>query len=121
MENIAKALVKVFLLDFIIFQETAGLKVGVSSRINEWLTKTPESNKSPAPKPSVSKLTRTISSAGGFSSAAEVVMVLPQAADGLWRNFAACPLLEAHRGPKAADSWIVRKVGDKQGSSHLKA
>ncbi|KAM7055800.1 caldesmon isoform 5-T9 [Acridotheres tristis] len=33
-------------------KETAGLKVGVSSRINEWLTKTPESNKSPAPKPS---------------------------------------------------------------------
>ncbi|XP_057245997.1 caldesmon isoform X2 [Malurus melanocephalus] len=32
-------------------KETAGLKVGVSSRINEWLTKTPESNKS-APKPS---------------------------------------------------------------------
>ncbi|XP_027638602.1 caldesmon isoform X4 [Falco peregrinus] len=32
-------------------KETAGLKVGVSSRINEWLTKTPESNKSPA-KPS---------------------------------------------------------------------
>uniref|UniRef100_A0A8C9EWE0 Caldesmon 1 n=1 Tax=Pavo cristatus TaxID=9049 RepID=A0A8C9EWE0_PAVCR len=35
-------------------KETAGLKVGVSSRINEWLTKTPEGNKSPAPKPSVS-------------------------------------------------------------------
>ncbi|XP_067415235.1 caldesmon isoform X7 [Emydura macquarii macquarii] len=33
-------------------KETAGLKVGVSSRINEWLTKTPDSNKSPAPKPS---------------------------------------------------------------------
>ncbi|XP_068048055.1 caldesmon isoform X7 [Anomalospiza imberbis] len=33
-------------------KETAGLKVGVSSRINEWLTKTPESSKSPAPKPS---------------------------------------------------------------------
>lgn len=33
-------------------KETAGLKVGVSSRINEWLTKTPENNKSPAPKPS---------------------------------------------------------------------
>ncbi|NWU90938.1 CALD1 protein, partial [Upupa epops] len=33
-------------------KEAAGLKVGVSSRINEWLTKTPESNKSPAPKPS---------------------------------------------------------------------
>ncbi|KAM6419232.1 caldesmon isoform 5-T8 [Pluvialis apricaria] len=33
-------------------KETAGLKVGVSSRINEWLTKTPESNKSSAPKPS---------------------------------------------------------------------
>ncbi|XP_069717695.1 caldesmon isoform X4 [Phaenicophaeus curvirostris] len=33
-------------------KETAGLKVGVSSRINEWLTKTPESNKSPTPKPS---------------------------------------------------------------------
>ncbi|XP_075613552.1 caldesmon isoform X11 [Balearica regulorum gibbericeps] len=33
-------------------KETAGLKVGVSSRINEWLTKTPETNKSPAPKPS---------------------------------------------------------------------
>uniref|UniRef100_A0A8C5XAQ4 Caldesmon 1 n=1 Tax=Malurus cyaneus samueli TaxID=2593467 RepID=A0A8C5XAQ4_9PASS len=32
-------------------KEAAGLKVGVSSRINEWLTKTPESNKS-APKPS---------------------------------------------------------------------
>ncbi|XP_067325396.1 caldesmon isoform X5 [Anolis sagrei] len=32
-------------------KETAGLKVGVSSRINEWLTKTPENNKS-APKPS---------------------------------------------------------------------
>ncbi|KAM7128877.1 caldesmon isoform 3-T4 [Ciconia maguari] len=37
-------------------KETAGLKVGVSSRINEWLTKTPESNKSPAPKPSDLKL-----------------------------------------------------------------
>lgn len=35
-------------------QETAGLKVGVSSRINEWLTKTPDGNRSPAPKPSVS-------------------------------------------------------------------
>ncbi|XP_030070865.1 caldesmon isoform X3 [Microcaecilia unicolor] len=33
-------------------KETAGLKVGVSSRINEWLTKTPETNKSPAAKPS---------------------------------------------------------------------
>ncbi|KAM8971864.1 caldesmon [Pelodytes ibericus] len=33
-------------------KETAGLKVGVSSRINEWLTKTPETNKSPASKPS---------------------------------------------------------------------
>ncbi|XP_074794616.1 caldesmon isoform X5 [Natator depressus] len=33
-------------------KETAGLKVGVSSRINEWLTKTPDTNKSPAPKPS---------------------------------------------------------------------
>uniref|UniRef100_A0A8C5MBR1 Caldesmon 1 n=1 Tax=Leptobrachium leishanense TaxID=445787 RepID=A0A8C5MBR1_9ANUR len=33
-------------------KETAGLKVGVSSRINEWLTKTPETNKSPATKPS---------------------------------------------------------------------
>lgn len=33
-------------------KETAGLKVGVSSRINEWLTKSPDSNKSPAPKPS---------------------------------------------------------------------
>uniref|UniRef100_A0A493SYK6 Caldesmon 1 n=1 Tax=Anas platyrhynchos platyrhynchos TaxID=8840 RepID=A0A493SYK6_ANAPP len=33
-------------------KETAGLKGGVSSRINEWLTKTPESNKSSAPKPS---------------------------------------------------------------------
>uniref|UniRef100_A0A8D1V590 Caldesmon n=1 Tax=Sus scrofa TaxID=9823 RepID=A0A8D1V590_PIG len=33
-------------------KETAGLKVGVSSRINEWLTKTPDANKSPAPKPS---------------------------------------------------------------------
>ncbi|MXQ92829.1 hypothetical protein E5288_WYG002868 [Bos mutus] len=33
-------------------KETAGLKVGVSSRINEWLTKTPEGSKSPAPKPS---------------------------------------------------------------------
>ncbi|XP_062839198.1 caldesmon isoform X9 [Anolis carolinensis] len=32
-------------------KETAGLKVGVSSRINEWLTKTPENNKS-APRPS---------------------------------------------------------------------
>ncbi|XP_075712127.1 caldesmon isoform X5 [Rhinoderma darwinii] len=32
-------------------KETAGLKVGVSSRINEWLTKTPETNKTPA-KPS---------------------------------------------------------------------
>ncbi|XP_063141693.1 non-muscle caldesmon isoform X4 [Rattus norvegicus] len=35
-------------------KETAGLKVGVSSRINEWLTKSPDGNKSPAPKPSVS-------------------------------------------------------------------
>lgn len=33
-------------------KETAGLKVGVSSRINEWLTKTPDGNKSPAAKPS---------------------------------------------------------------------
>ncbi|KAH1187545.1 caldesmon isoform X5 [Mauremys mutica] len=33
-------------------KETAGLKVGVSSRINEWLTKTPDTNKTPAPKPS---------------------------------------------------------------------
>ncbi|XP_055979897.1 caldesmon isoform X2 [Sorex fumeus] len=33
-------------------KETAGLKVGVSSRINEWLTKTPDGHKSPAPKPS---------------------------------------------------------------------
>ncbi|XP_075066339.1 caldesmon isoform X5 [Mixophyes fleayi] len=33
-------------------KETAGLKVGVSSRINEWLTKTPETNKSPSSKPS---------------------------------------------------------------------
>ncbi|XP_059113532.1 caldesmon isoform X4 [Peromyscus eremicus] len=33
-------------------KETAGLKVGVSSRINEWLTKSPDGNKSPAPKPS---------------------------------------------------------------------
>uniref|UniRef100_A0A2K5HM39 Caldesmon 1 n=1 Tax=Colobus angolensis palliatus TaxID=336983 RepID=A0A2K5HM39_COLAP len=33
-------------------KETAGLKVGVSNRINEWLTKTPDGNKSPAPKPS---------------------------------------------------------------------
>uniref|UniRef100_A0A8B9MHJ2 Caldesmon 1 n=1 Tax=Accipiter nisus TaxID=211598 RepID=A0A8B9MHJ2_9AVES len=33
-------------------KETAGLKVGVTSRINEWLTKTPDSNRSPAPKPS---------------------------------------------------------------------
>ncbi|XP_014435179.1 caldesmon isoform X5 [Pelodiscus sinensis] len=33
-------------------KETAGLKVGVSSRINEWLTKTPDTNKSPASKPS---------------------------------------------------------------------
>ncbi|XP_056373172.1 caldesmon isoform X8 [Hyla sarda] len=32
-------------------KETAGLKVGVSSRINEWLTKTPETNKSPSSKP----------------------------------------------------------------------
>lgn len=39
-------------------QETAGLKVGVSSRINEWLTKSPDGNKSPAPKPSVSSLGR---------------------------------------------------------------
>ncbi|XP_066446615.1 caldesmon isoform X6 [Eleutherodactylus coqui] len=29
-------------------KETAGLKVGVSSRINEWLTKTPENNKTPS-------------------------------------------------------------------------
>ncbi|ETE63985.1 Caldesmon, partial [Ophiophagus hannah] len=35
-----------------VLQETAGLKVGVSSRINEWLTKTPESNKLAASKPS---------------------------------------------------------------------
>ncbi|KAM9215952.1 caldesmon isoform 5-T5 [Dugong dugon] len=33
-------------------KETAGLKVGVSSRINEWLTKTPDGSKSPTPKPS---------------------------------------------------------------------
>ncbi|KAM4747075.1 caldesmon isoform 2-T2 [Rhinophrynus dorsalis] len=33
-------------------KETAGLKVGVSSRINEWLTKTPETNKTPSSKPS---------------------------------------------------------------------
>lgn len=33
-------------------KETAGLKVGVSSRISEWLTKAPDGNKSPAPKPS---------------------------------------------------------------------
>ncbi|XP_037021701.1 caldesmon isoform X4 [Artibeus jamaicensis] len=33
-------------------KETAGLKVGVSSRISEWLTKTPDGNRSPAPKPS---------------------------------------------------------------------
>ncbi|XP_010219012.1 PREDICTED: caldesmon isoform X5 [Tinamus guttatus] len=33
-------------------KETAGLKVGVSSRINEWLTKSPDANKSPAAKPS---------------------------------------------------------------------
>ncbi|XP_025926186.1 caldesmon isoform X4 [Apteryx mantelli] len=33
-------------------KETAGLKVGVSSRINEWLTKSPDTNKSPASKPS---------------------------------------------------------------------
>ncbi|XP_075459162.1 caldesmon isoform X7 [Ascaphus truei] len=33
-------------------KETAGLKVGVSSRINEWLTKTPESSKSPSSMPS---------------------------------------------------------------------
>ncbi|XP_075131239.1 caldesmon isoform X5 [Leptodactylus fuscus] len=33
-------------------KETAGLKVGVSSRINEWLTKTPETNKTPSTKPS---------------------------------------------------------------------
>lgn len=32
-------------------KETAGLKVGVSSRINEWLTKTPETNKTPSAKP----------------------------------------------------------------------
>lgn len=32
-------------------KETAGLKVGVSSRINEWLTKTPETNKTPSSKP----------------------------------------------------------------------
>lgn len=96
-------------------QETAGLKVGVTSRINEWLTKTPESNRSPAPKPSVSKLATAISSVGGFSPGAEVVVVLPQPADGLWRNLAACPLLEAHRGPLAADSWVVRKGGDETG------
>lgn len=82
----ANAILKVLWLDFIILQETAGLKVGVSSRINEWLTKTPESNKSSAPKPSVSKPATTISSLGGFSPGAEVVMVLPQPADGLWRN-----------------------------------
>jgi len=63
-----------------ILQETAGLKVGVSSRINEWLTKTPESNKAAAPKPSVSKPAITISSVGGFSPGAEVVTVLPQPA-----------------------------------------
>ncbi|KAG8438870.1 hypothetical protein GDO86_005167 [Hymenochirus boettgeri] len=33
-------------------KETAGLKVGVSSRINEWLTKTPETNKTASSKPS---------------------------------------------------------------------
>ncbi|MEE6526239.1 hypothetical protein FKM82_026738, partial [Ascaphus truei] len=33
-------------------KETAGLKVGVSSRINEWLTKTPETSKSPSTMPS---------------------------------------------------------------------
>ncbi|KAM8821487.1 caldesmon isoform 5-T5 [Eudromia elegans] len=33
-------------------KETAGLKVGVSSRISEWLTKSPDANKSPAAKPS---------------------------------------------------------------------
>ncbi|CAH2276164.1 caldesmon isoform X3 [Pelobates cultripes] len=33
-------------------KETAGLKVGVSSRISEWLTKTPDTSKSPAAKPS---------------------------------------------------------------------
>ncbi|XP_073477378.1 caldesmon isoform X5 [Aquarana catesbeiana] len=32
-------------------KETAGLKVGVSSRINEWLTKTPETSKTPSAKP----------------------------------------------------------------------
>eukprot|EP00072_Mus_musculus_P075044 XP_017176807.1 PREDICTED: caldesmon isoform X6 [Mus musculus] len=44
-------------------KETAGLKVGVSSRINEWLTKSPDGNKSPAPKPS-----RMMSFSAGFSS-----------------------------------------------------
>ncbi|XP_054419936.1 caldesmon isoform X5 [Pteronotus mesoamericanus] len=33
-------------------KETAGLKVGVSSRISEWLTKSPDGNRAPAPKPS---------------------------------------------------------------------
>ncbi|KAK4832781.1 hypothetical protein QYF61_025628, partial [Mycteria americana] len=94
-------------------KETAGLKVGVSSRINEWLTKTPESNKSPAPKPSVSKPATTIFSIGG--TGAEVVTVLPQPADGLWRKLTACPLVEAHRGPLAADSWVVRKGGYETG------
>nr|DBA30504.1 TPA: hypothetical protein GDO54_006471 [Pyxicephalus adspersus] len=32
-------------------KETAGIKVGVSSRISEWLTKTPETNKTPSSKP----------------------------------------------------------------------
>ncbi|KAM9311339.1 caldesmon isoform 2-T2 [Gastrophryne carolinensis] len=32
-------------------KETAGLKIGVSSRINDWLTKTPETNKTPSAKP----------------------------------------------------------------------
>uniref|UniRef100_A0A452SV81 Caldesmon 1 n=1 Tax=Ursus americanus TaxID=9643 RepID=A0A452SV81_URSAM len=42
-------------------KETAGLKVGVSSRINEWLTKTPDGNKSPAPKPSVTEFSSSFS------------------------------------------------------------
>ncbi|XP_018110358.1 non-muscle caldesmon isoform X4 [Xenopus laevis] len=33
-------------------KETANIKVGVSSRINEWLTKTPETNKATPSKPS---------------------------------------------------------------------
>lgn len=89
MENRPKAILKVFCLDFIVLQETAGLKVGVSSRINEWLTKTPESNKSPAPKPSVSEFGTTTSSVGGFSPGAE--------GDGLWRSSASCPLGSSQR------------------------